>query len=390
MLFLKRTLPLIITFVTGVIMIAAYFAGPYFETLARMEEQLPKWIQVIMSFTMLLGAFSLMELNSQKLKRKVDGWGYNLVLIIGFLVMATLGFFAESWPMFEREENYVVGTRYFQTQDGQKSSVPVVVKELIRGYWCRLPEPETEQQVTLLEVLEDEAKAPTFAKVKTQAGFEIQVAAKRVTRDLDGSFWLASEGEPKILQIQPVDNVDAIADPTQLVKIRTEVGMILEVPRSYVVSGLDKIVVETDQGVLINVAPNRVCGWFGASVYDLRKVMFHGVFEAAQATMFSLLAFFVASASFRAFRVKSREAMLLMGAAFVVMLGNVPIGDLVTNACAAVGLSFINIASLKEWIMIYPSSAAQSAILIGAMLGLLSASLKVIMGVERSYLGGEG
>ena len=40
--------------------------------------------------------------------------------------------------------------------------------------------------------------------------------------------------------------------------------------------------------------------------------------------------------------------------------------------------------------MTYPSSAAQGAILIGAMLGYISSSLKIILGVERSHLGGEG
>jgi hypothetical protein len=108
--------------------------------------------------------------------------------------------------------------------------------------------------------------------------------------------------------------------------------------------------------------------------------------------MFSLLAFFVASASFRAFRVKSKEAGLLMGAAFIVMLGNVPIGNMITTYLSYIPLigKYIDIAALKEWIISYPSSAAQSAILIGAMLGYISASMKIILGVERSHLGGEG
>jgi uncharacterized membrane protein len=124
----------------------------------------------------------------------------------------------------------------------------------------------------------------------------------------------------------------------------------------------------------------------------MQQILFVGVFKNAQSTMFSLLAFFVASASFRAFRIKSKEAGLLMGSAFIVMLGNVSIGSLVSQILAYIPVigPYLNIADIKEWIMTYPSSAAQSAILIGAMLGYISASMKIIFGVERSHLGGEG
>ena len=48
-------------------------------------------------------------------------------------------------------------------------------------------------------------------------------------------------------------------------------------------------------------------------------------------TMYALLAFFVASASYRAFRAKNREATVLLVAAFVILLGSTPIGQMLTS-----------------------------------------------------------
>ncbi|MEO0205823.1 MAG: hypothetical protein ABIL22_04005 [candidate division WOR-3 bacterium] len=96
------------------------------------------------------------------------------------------------------------------------------------------------------------------------------------------------------------------------------------------------------------------------------------------ATMFSLLAFFVASASFRAFRAKTPEATMLLVAAVIVMVGRIPIGYLIWH----------KFPDLVEWIMQVPNTAAKRGILFGIDLGLISMALRVLLGIERSYMGG--
>jgi len=98
-----------------------------------------------------------------------------------------------------------------------------------------------------------------------------------------------------------------------------------------------------------------------------------------QATMFSLLAFFIASAAFRAFRIRTFQASLLAITAVLVMIGRVPVGEKL----------WPGFPDFIEWIMNVPQLAGKRAIMIGAALGAISTALKVLTGLERTYLGGD-
>ena len=115
---------------------------------------------------------------------------------------------------------------------------------------------------------------------------------------------------------------------------------------------------------------------------------YDSMFNPLQATMYALLAFFVASASYRAFRAKSAEATILLATAFIILLGRTPAGAYAT-AWVPNSFSFLQIPNLANWIMAVPNLAGQRAILIGIALGVIAMSLRVIIGVERTYLGAD-
>ncbi|HJO55182.1 MAG TPA: hypothetical protein QF423_00735 [Candidatus Scalindua sp.] len=106
--------------------------------------------------------------------------------------------------------------------------------------------------------------------------------------------------------------------------------------------------------------------------------IFNNVQVPAGATIFSILAFFMASAAYRTFRARNKEATILLVAAIIVMLGRVPIGTMISQ--------YIPVAA--DWIMSVPNLAAKRAILIGVSIGVIATSIKIIFGIERAYLGG--
>jgi hypothetical protein len=113
-------------------------------------------------------------------------------------------------------------------------------------------------------------------------------------------------------------------------------------------------------------------------------------FTPLQATMFSLLAFYVASAAFRAFRARNVEASILLAAAMIVMLGVNPYGIALFSWVPAIGnapggAEFL--PWLTNWVMNVPNAAAQRGIIIGAALGASAMSLRVLLGIERGHLG---
>jgi len=172
---------------------------------------------------------------------------------------------------------------------------------------------------------------------------------------------------------------------------------------------------------------------WGAHLKDQESAfywMYNYIHLPLGSTMFALLAFFVASASYRAFRIRNFEATLLLISGVLLMLGRVPIGGIIpwwivifmyislfyslvaikiydkriffiafisTNVIAIIlgfylnwNISaplFLSIPSIQEWIMGVPATAGSRAIMIGIALGTIAQSYRIITGREKSILG---
>ena len=118
-----------------------------------------------------------------------------------------------------------------------------------------------------------------------------------------------------------------------------------------------------------------------SNVFDM---LFTSIVAALGATMFSTIGFFIVSAAYRAFRIRSAEATLMLVAAFVVMVGQVPVGAYMTSGLPATGFSSLfKLENLSYWILNQPNMAAWRAMAFGIEIGALAMALRTWLSLER-------
>jgi hypothetical protein len=124
-------------------------------------------------------------------------------------------------------------------------------------------------------------------------------------------------------------------------------------------------------------------------IYD---VLFNGMLVPLQNTMFSILAFYIVSAAYRAFRIKSLEATLMMIAAVIVMLGQVPIGTWLSQW--GWWPKGYKIPEVANWLLTVVNSAAVRGVGFGIAVGAIATSLRIWLSLERGVyfeqIGGGG
>lgn len=121
------------------------------------------------------------------------------------------------------------------------------------------------------------------------------------------------------------------------------------------------------------------------------KLLFDGLLTPLQSTTFALLGFYIVTAAYRAFRIRTVEAGLMTVIAFLVMLGQVPLGQALTNFLPADGVfASLRLENVANWLLTIPNTAATRGILFGSVTGSFALSMRVWLSLERgSYFGKE-
>ena len=99
--------------------------------------------------------------------------------------------------------------------------------------------------------------------------------------------------------------------------------------------------------------------------------IFDNLYAPLQGAFFALVAFFLATAAYRALRARNIETMWMLLAALVVFAGQTPILGVLADA--------------REWVLNIPSTAGVRGILLGVALGTIATALRLLIGLDRPY-----
>lgn len=130
--------------------------------------------------------------------------------------------------------------------------------------------------------------------------------------------------------------------------------------------------------LIVSMLGIAILGIAKGPTYPSYQFWFDALFVPGQATVYAMTGFFIASAAYRAFKLRNTESVVLLVTAAILMLGNVPVGEKIWSGFPVV----------SKWLMDIPNLAGQRGMLIGAGIGGIASGLRVLLGIERSYLGG--
>lgn len=100
--------------------------------------------------------------------------------------------------------------------------------------------------------------------------------------------------------------------------------------------------------------------------------LYNTFYIPSNAAVYSILVFFIASASYRAFRIRNTQALLLFVVGIIIMLANTGVGYIIWPGFIPIG----------NWINTNLVAAAFRPILIGAGFGIIMTGLRALLGRE--------
>jgi hypothetical protein len=111
--------------------------------------------------------------------------------------------------------------------------------------------------------------------------------------------------------------------------------------------------------------------------------LFNSVQLPMGAAVFSMITFYMISAAYRSFKIKSAEAALLMLSAIIVMVGQMPVGEWLAMPVPDT-IPVLQMPWLAQKLLSVFNAAAYRGVLIGMLIGGLSITLRIWLGIDNS------
>jgi hypothetical protein len=121
-------------------------------------------------------------------------------------------------------------------------------------------------------------------------------------------------------------------------------------------------------------------GTYLAGRQDLFNILFNAIYLPINQAIYGIIGFFLITASYRAFKVRSLEASLLLVSGCAVILKNAPIGSWLWEGVIPIGTWFNEVGGL----------GGNRGFVIAAALGAFSIGIRVLMGLQKGFAGEAG
>lgn len=288
-----------------------------------------------------LGLINLVSIHGTKVAYRRKGWRNSIALLTGLLLMIVVAY--QDWANTDRIARMADDwffLREFSTR---------IVTDL-EAHTPDVPPVPVRQRALLDAVAKERAE---LAHLLSQVRAEPAIDDERRQRLFESALDDLAQAEAalgKVLQRGSAEEGDALSAPAEfnaaLAPALTQVGTTLR------------------QALTVRYERDT---W--RRMYQL---LFGGLYTALGSAMFSLLGFYIATAAYRAFRVRSAEAALMMLAALLVMLGQVPFGMWLWEG----------FPDLRFWLLTVPSAAARRAIEIGVAVAGLVMAFRMWLSIE--------
>jgi hypothetical protein len=479
---LKRKIPLFIVIFVGFLTLLGHFVtNKGIQNFVNNDST--QWFDIIAAFAVFLGSLNLMKLQIDKVMKKKKNWQYSVIAIFGFSFAIFAGF-------FYRGTNYIAVSNIHQ--DNVVEIANVISEEtdndasLVRNnieyynlgfaipYDFQFGENEPKQYLSIEQIKNDELAFNSIierirkdqidyysSEIRIESDYFIPIKfdgyteAKEFAEIYAPNYQIEVSSNAYAVKLINIEEITKLAhglasyntvyfaendNPEQYRKLKKyKYDMFKAMDKYRGGFEISKIfMTKASANDLVNkigdlgdcIILSKSWGPHVQMEGSLFYWMFQNIFTPLSATMFALLAFFVASASYRAFRIRNFEATLLLGSGVLLMLGRVPAGQAISgwvmlyvimlivgviispllrnrkiiflimvaglsvitifgfmNGFNPDTLSYISLPVIQDWIFAVPTTAGARAVMIGIALGIIGTSFRIIVGMEKSFLG---
>ena len=369
---MRRRITVLITFLAGLYFFLEFMLPPVIPVGAeegagfrfgRFDEQVTIGFTAVGIMAFALGAISILRAHGGSVLRRRKRWLVSAVLVFSLAVSSVIGF--AMWAARARSARLPKALEHLSAAQG------VVISSAQTP-----PVPPHMREIPAEELPAELRRAATLQE-RRAAQDKLAAAIAQVAADV------AAQPRPPA--------------PTGGTHPSDELAQALETARTAASAALVKMRGNDETGAAVDLAASHQALQAAATsqrkianllledstANKLYELMFNGLYVALGSAMFSLLAFYIATAAYRAFRIQSGESALLMTAALLVMLGQIPVGVwLADRLFRTVGLESVSITQIRLWILRVINTAAFRGIALGSAIAGLSMAWRVWWSME--------